>query len=324
MVKKKLRDTDLKKKEITLDKPYSSLSKDRYVEEDKLISEVHAVKNEVNKEEFIRAIQKKYYYGWWHKSGFNIKKKEHFHPFVNALFKIAEFLGWSKKQGDIEKIKKQLAETQGHLQSLSRYSIDLLREYELLKTQKAMAFVDNFWKDLIEFEKLVSNFKETHADEEQIQVFLQEHPWFFGLDYLDQTPKKRVGSKGTVDFYLERLQGVKDVFELKLPSHSLFDSNGKMSADLGKAITQIIDYLEDIMAYGSTIRVSEKEEIGELIGRPRGFIIIGTCKDEKTRKKMEILNAYLHGIQILSYDNIIRKAENTCRNLEEEKTKISE
>ncbi len=169
-----------------------------------------------------------------------------------------------------------------------------------------------FENDLKEFEKLVSLAKL----EGQLQKFLTKHTWLLGLEYENSIPQK-IAPKNRYDFYVEKYDGFADIIEIKKSNDELFDKNGKITAKFGKAIQQLIDYIDKALHYGDSKTLSKEMDFN--FEKPKGILIIG--RQGKDPAKLKNLNFYFHNIEILTYDDVLSRANNIIKQLQNLKKK---
>lgn len=265
---------------------------------------------------------------------FTIPSEKYLKLVKKMLEKGAEELGWTGELSDenIEKMIKEkeslkkIKEKSNKQISHQKEIIDsLLQQVGKLREERFLISLEDFKKDIKDFKSLL---KEKNK-ERDIQLWLYEHPWVFGPNYVEGS-KEEINSKGDrIDFLLQRYDTYYDVIELKLPSCPIFvgekedvpeqDISRKynMSADLKNAISQVIGYLETYEIDKTNIKWKK----GITIHKPKGIIVVGRTEEE-TRRALKSLNSYLHDIEILTYDDIIEIANNFIK-LIETKTKLS-
>lgn len=240
---------------------------------------------------------------------------------IEILIKFARKFGWEvppleKPENQIKELKKQLDEVtrqrmgfeeaiknlESQIESY-RVKIKDLRRKILEKNTKT------FKQDLEKFEKLIDESEKGGIREEDIQIFIKERPWIISPEYHDIKPKKPAGSKSKFDFYLEDYKGQGTIVELELPSDPIFSRKEKygLSAKCGESLGQLIRYLETTIMISHSKEMSRIEKIDEI--KPLGFLIIGRTKTQEENDKLKIVNAYLHFIQILSYDMLLLRAK---------------
>jgi hypothetical protein len=163
-------------------------------------------------------------------------------------------------------------------------------------------------KALAELRKLI----EADATELKFQEWFQANTWAFGIEYLEIYDTSRIGIHSDSDFIAQSLDGYHDLIELKRPSLDLlkYDSSHQdyyPSADLSKAIGQAVDYLYAMER--SRDELEEEDHITVL--KPRIKIIAGSTEGFSLKKKraLRLLNNGLHGMEVISYDQVVAGAE---------------
>ena len=142
---------------------------------------------------------------------------------------------------------------------------------------------------------------------------LYNHSWFFGTEYINAEPQKLRGAHSKFDFYLERFNKTKDIVEIKLLSDQIINKDKSISAKVIQAVDQLIDYMESSMAAAHSAVISKEEGIQEL--RPRGIVIIGSDDSEDSKEKLHRWNYQLAHITILTYKDILEKAESVLKHI---------
>jgi hypothetical protein len=165
------------------------------------------------------------------------------------------------------------------------------------------------------------------SNETTCQTWLEEHPWVFGLEYV-KVRKGQQTSRGYVDFLLERYDGFHDLLELKSPQDDIIVSkegkdtdtipsptNYKLSDSLSNAIAQ---------AHSYKVRLSrdekhmEEEHGVKNSGSPRLIVVVG-LKEKMPQHSaliLDELNRSLHGVEIIPYDLIAKRARMLVANAE--------
>jgi len=266
----------------------------------------------------------------WHRgSNYYISGEDNIPKIIKILRWFANLLGirdtefdeLNVKEDSITNLHKELFDVKEELERVKEKE-ELLSKNLILKESKfeeernriLLNKMDFLKKDLQEFKLLLNNFKEDKKQEKDLQEFLQNHTWFFGLYYKDFKDQKFAGM-GLFDFYLERFDGSYEIIELKRADAKYKDKRDKVSKELVEAIDQMLRYFDLILDLSASKRIGDRLEIREFY--PRGTIILGynPSKDE-----LNYLNRWRYSfrnlIEILSYDHLLKKAEITIRNLE--------
>lgn len=157
------------------------------------------------------------------------------------------------------------------------------------------------------------------------QSWIYENNWLFGINYQQPIEKIKINISGSMpDYLFPTIDGFMDILEIKLPSKVIIikDSNHAgayaWSSDANKAIGQVVTYLSDIELYQLHLRDEIKRvyKLDVYLIKPRAFILIGN-KDEWTEeqhKALRKLNYSLHGIEVLSYTDLLSRGQEIIDN----------
>ena len=263
-------------------------------------------------------------WGWQHNLGFSIRRPNYLDKLIISLKKIAARIGWKLNDPtpkNIQKIKEQIGEQQKMILDLERANEEVRANFELsikelLKKQKQI-LEENSQDYLIKIRELgekIADVKNKEIPEADLQKFLYENPWMFGAEYISSEPQKLRGAHSIFDFYLERYNKTKDIVEIKLLSDNIINRDNSICAKVIQAVDQLIGYMESSQAAAHSTVISEEEEIKEL--RPRGIIIIGKDNSPKAITKLRQWNYQFAHIKILTYQDILNKANALAKHLE--------
>ncbi len=244
--------------------------------------------------------------------------------FIEILINFSNKFKWNipslKKDINMEQqirsLKEQLNESFNEKIILSEHvrrledneKINLTKIAEL-KSEIIKNNIQEFDKDIEDFSLLLKDATNNKIKEKELQEFLKKRPWIFGVEYHNSEPKKPVGSKNEFDFYFLDYKNQGTIIELKLPSENILKDEYEFSAKTGESLGQLIRYMETTMAYSYNKETSKIEKVDEI--RPKGFLIIGKTINQEEMNKLKIINSYLKGIEILSYDMLLAKAKST-------------
>lgn len=161
------------------------------------------------------------------------------------------------------------------------------------------------------FDKLKELVDAGNTGETQFQNFLETNAWMFGSEY-SELLDRRIWTRDdeqdfmlrrTSDNYLEIIE-IKTAFTeplfLKDKSHDSYYPSSKLSPVLG----QVIRYIAEIER--SRDLILSKDDCDTLKIRAR--IIIGRDGDKSHQEALRNMNAHLHRIEILTFDQLIRIA----------------
>jgi len=267
-------------------------------------------------------------------NSFNINSKKHLAYVQKLLNEGSRELDWHQELNDKE-IKELIKKNKGfkELKQKTRKQIEqqkevideLFSQFGKLREEKFKIDLDIFKKEIKQFKLLLRK----ESKEKELQIWLYEHPWIFGPTYVDNS-KEEINREGDkIDFLMQRYDTFYDIFELKLSSCKLFIGENKknvlrqdisrkypMSADVKDAISQVIEYLEEYELDKTNVFWKK----GILIHKPKATIVIGRS-DEKERRALKTLNSYLNNIEIITYDDIVGKATNFIKLIENRNNK---
>lgn len=148
--------------------------------------------------------------------------------------------------------------------------------------------------------------------EHDFQVWIEGNTWVFGTEYVQKFDTRKIGIHSQADFIVQSLDGFTDLIELKKADVTLLDKDESHncyypSRDLSQVIGQAVHYIKVMEDHRSILK--EGDDLDVL--KPRVKIVMGRSLgltfDEK--KALRLLNASLHGIEIITYDEILSRAE---------------
>jgi len=153
------------------------------------------------------------------------------------------------------------------------------------------------------------------VDEGSYQVWCDEHSWVFGNAYIMRDFVKRISAGDQVDILLKSaIDGLRDIVELKRPDMEVvkYDGDHKsyyFSSQVSKAIGQCNRYL-DVLHDQTSKGLKDHPEI--VAYHPRSTIIVGRSVDwdEDKLRALHGLNARMHGISVMTYDQLVSMGEN--------------
>lgn len=148
--------------------------------------------------------------------------------------------------------------------------------------------------------------------ERELQTWFEEHPWIFGSEYVAREPRRRFDIDSDADFLLRSADDFIDLFELKRvnagvlrwdPSHKVWSPAG----DLAGAIGQALKYSEALDDQKFVLR----ERFNLSVVYPRVRVVLGRSHDweEDQKRALRRLNAHLAGIEVLTFDQVLARAD---------------
>lgn len=215
-----------------------------------------------------------------------------------------------------------LRQTTEAIQSLNEQKKILKSEIEQLEeVQKSsnIALFQNRIKDLEGRLQSAKKYAETRG-KNSWQSWVYKNNWLLGIQYQLPIEKQKINLSGSMpDYLFPTIDGFLDILEIKLPSNDVVieDSSRPGSyrwcSETNKAIGQVVNYLNDIERLQLELSRAIKREYRRdvFVIKPRAFIIVGT-KDgwnEARREALRKLNYSLHGIEVLTYTDLIQRGQ---------------
>lgn len=148
--------------------------------------------------------------------------------------------------------------------------------------------------------------------ERELQTWFEEHPWIFGSEYVAREDRRRFGIDTEGDFVMRSADDFIDLFELKKASAPVLRWDASHSAwsptrDLAEAIGQALKYAESLDDHKMILR----DRFDLPVVYPRVRVVIGRSVDwnEAQRRALRRLNAHLNGIELLTFDQVLARAD---------------
>ncbi|MFZ3077171.1 MAG: Shedu anti-phage system protein SduA domain-containing protein [Candidatus Aenigmatarchaeota archaeon] len=169
-------------------------------------------------------------------------------------------------------------------------------------------------KSLKEFEKKISeHIKSQSKNERDIHSFLFENYWLLGIEYFDKCilsdididgKKTNQTSIGRLhpDIMIKRMDGFDKcvVIELEEANDKIFKKDGTLSPKVFDGINQALNYHIEQKANG------ENSKGIAVIGS-----ILGMNLTDIQKKRLEILSESFNGVEVLTYEHIVKRAKTT-------------
>ena len=172
-------------------------------------------------------------------------------------------------------------------------------------------------KSLKEFKKKIKEHVDSRRkDEKAIHQLLAKDCWLLGIEYfgreirsdIDRYGKRtgdtNIGRKRADFIILQRLDGLDTcvVIEIEEANDRIFNLNGTISKEVYDGIVQAADYILEQKFRGT---------------HSKGLAIIGSLKalnlSPEEKKRLHLLSEIIPNVEVLTYDQIIAKAEASLR-----------
>jgi Domain of unknown function (DUF4263) len=150
--------------------------------------------------------------------------------------------------------------------------------------------------------------------EKVYQAWCERHAWAFGNGWVVPDKVRHTALGDQVDLLVaSAASGLRDVIELKRPNMAVitWDKTHKSwywSSDTAKAIGQSHRYLDNLHRMAAT-GLDDHPEI--VAYHPRATVVIGRSADwsQGEHRALHGLNARLHSITVMTYDQLLAQAE---------------
>ena len=234
----------------------------------------------------------------------------------------------SERRAEVTALRTQLALKDKEIASLTKELTKARRQRQQIRIIEMERSVPEFKKKLDEFKRLVDEGKSIAAgrgikQESLYQEFLEVNFWMFGVQYISVESKRRSGRDTIPDLLLQRTDGFNDVVELENPTDTLLVAKAnrfEQSGPLKEALAQTMDYLDDYdVGYQEDFY-----ETGLDTYKPKGIIVIGRSGEKDVERRRRQLNSYLHGIEVWTYDDLMRNAQQVIDLLERGPSKVAQ
>ena len=261
-------------------------------------------------------------------------KKAFMDEIIRKLRKIEEKIGWKLSDAEVAGIdfsnSADLKKSIETLREKLRKKDDLIKTFSEKLDQKEISQIREIkFEDA--FKKAYTGFKEKIDlnKEPPIQKYISEHLWLISPEYYGQT-QKRITGGGQFDFKVVKLGGFYDIVEIKKPNIDLFagdllnfatanpSKTPVLNSVVKKALFQLMEYLErEINAtqlkLGGAFRQGNPES-NEAVFKPKGTLVIGKFNSEVNKGKAERMllrqfNSYLHGVEIITYTELLERSK---------------
>lgn len=230
-----------------------------------------------------------------------------------ALHKLVSDLSFVNKADVLIDIIEFAAKDEAMFQML----IERVAEQPALFADAAAALNLVTYKNAVQRLTDLMNNSQSESD---FQNILEEHPWMFGSEYSELLDRRRWTRDEQQDFVVRRTtDGYIELIEIKTPLNEkyLFNydkshSTYYPSAELSKVLGQVQHYIEKLDADRNSILAHDKEDTAKI----RAKIIIGRDNDDSQCKALRSLNGHLYRIEIITFDQLLRIAQNVLNYLE--------
>jgi Domain of unknown function (DUF4263) len=169
---------------------------------------------------------------------------------------------------------------------------------------------------LIQYRRALEQLKEMVADagtgESSFQRHLKTNPWMFGSEYSELLSRRNWTRDDQLDYMLRRtVDNYLEIVEIKTAfTESLFvhDRDRDLyypSSRLSPVIGQVMRYIEEVERNRDSILAKDDADTLKI----RARAIVGRDHPADEAAALRNLNAHLHRIEVITFDQLIRIAE---------------
>lgn len=159
------------------------------------------------------------------------------------------------------------------------------------------------------------------SSEHDFQKHLDMNPWMFGSEYSELLSRRNWTRdheldymlRRTVDSYLEIVE-IKTAFSEPLFLYDKSHDSYYPSSKLSKSIGQVMKYIDEVDRSRDSILA--KDEVDTLKIKAR--VIIGRDGSSKEQTALRNFNAHLHGIEVITFDQLLKIAERVLSMFQED------
>ena len=162
------------------------------------------------------------------------------------------------------------------------------------------------------YDRLVKLVADIGTGEQAFQELLSQNPWMFGSEYSELLDRRKWTRDDNVDFMLRRTSdNYLEIIEIKTPfqdallnfdkSHDSYYPSSKLALVLG----QVMRYIAELERSRDSILSKDKLDTLKI----RARVIVGRDGDTPHQEGLRNLNAHLHRIEVVTYDQLIRIAD---------------
>lgn len=240
-------------------------------------------------------------------SGDEYAKYEHI---VNAIPSIAE----EKK---LELLKQLLA----NIDSTNFADFKNLFEGTSTSTIQHIAAASRMVEYTAAYDELHQMVDDPSTSEFQLQKHLEKHPWMFGSEYSELLPRRTWTRDDKLDYMLRRtVDGYLEIVEIKTAfsdalfiydkSHDSYYPSSKLSPVIG----QVMRYIEEVERNRDHIIAQDEADTLKI----RARAIVGRDGLPEQQAALRNFNAYLHRIEVITFDQLLKIAERVLAMFQEQ------
>lgn len=161
------------------------------------------------------------------------------------------------------------------------------------------------------YERLQALVEDEATSETEMQTHLQANPWMFGSEYSELLDRRTWTRDDTLDFMLRRtVDDFLEIIEIKTPFreplvlHDRSHDSHYLSSKLSQVLGQVMRYIEEVERNRDSILSKDGYDTLKI----RARVIIGRNGSEPLQQALRNLNAHLHRVEVITFDQLLRIA----------------
>lgn len=162
--------------------------------------------------------------------------------------------------------------------------------------------------------KLLKSSIDSEAVEQEFQKLLEANWWMLGGQYVEIIPRREWTVEDSLDILLKTADFYFEIIELKRSNASVFvqdHGNWIVSGEVNRAVNQAAHYISEIEADRANLLRKYKVDLYKL----KAKVLIGHLAHDDDnyaakRETLRMYNSHLSRIEVLTYDELYRIADN--------------
>lgn len=172
-------------------------------------------------------------------------------------------------------------------------------------------------------EEMVALVGDPESSEHDFQKHLDKNPWMFGSEYSELLSRRNWTRDDELDYMLRRtVDGYLEIVEIKtaflepLFLHDKSHDSYYPSSKLSKAIGQVMRYIDEVERNRDSIIAKDNVDTLKIKAR----VIVGRDGAPEQQAGLRNFNAHLHGIEVITFDQLLKIAERVLSMFEENRS----
>ena len=212
-------------------------------------------------------------------------------------------------ENELKQLLDTIKDNKTKIEVLNDLGLDINDLYALKDNKEKLATIEEFRYRL----ENTDIYREDKGNDNW-QEWFQDKKWLFGNEISHILDVRKTDHTCVYDYLVESCEGFIDLIEIKDPKIEFWASNKDHnnyipSTDLTKAIIQSITYIHELEIHANDKKITKN--VGNIL-KPRCTLIIGRSNkwNEEQFESFRILNSSYHNINIITYDMLLKRAEN--------------